>query len=151
MTEDEKAAVKEKDRLTKALKKSCHINGRTLPRKRPWLEHRPLYDETAANREYKRRVKKTSTEEELKFQKIQNLLIKRNSRAKRTTEKKERDKARAKEGMKLIKEKGHVMKFKARRAKGESEKHLWWKFWNKGDMNKEILKTKLPVFSAKFE
>ena len=53
--------------------------------------------------------------------------------------------------MKLIKEKGHVMKFKARREKGESEEHLWWKFWNKGDMNKEILKTKLPVFSTKFE
>ena len=60
MTEEEKAAVKEKDRLRKALKKSCHIDGRTLQRKRPWLEHRPLCDEKAAKREYKRRNKETS-------------------------------------------------------------------------------------------
>ena len=109
MTEEEKNAVKEKDRLRKAKKKNSEVDGRTLPRERPWLENRPVYDEAAANREYKRRVKESMTEDELEFQKIQNLIIKRNSRAKRTTERMEQDKAKAKEGMKLIKEKGHII------------------------------------------
>ena len=79
------------------------------------------------------------------------MLIQRTSRAKRTTERKEEDKAKANEGMKKIKEKGHIMKFKVRRTKGEGEEYLWWKFWNKGDKNKEILRTKLPEFSSKFQ
>ena len=101
MTEEEKKAVKEKDRLRKALKNS-QVDGRSLPRERPWLDDRPVYDEAAANREYKRRVKKSMTEEEHEFQRIQNLLIKRNSRAKRTSERKEEDKAKAVEGMRII-------------------------------------------------
>ena len=103
-----------------------------MPRDRSWLDNRPVYDEAATDREYKRRVKESMTEEEQEFMKIQNLLIKRNSRAK-TTERKEQDKARAKEGMPLIKEKGHIMKFKVRRTKGDGEEDLWWKFWKKGE------------------
>lgn len=151
MTEEEKNAVKEKDRLRKAMKKTSQVDGRTLPRERPWLDNRPVYDEAAANREYKRRVKESMTEEEQEFQKIQNLLIKRKSRAKRTSERKEEDKARAKEGMKIIKEKGNIMKFKARRTKGDGEEDLWWKFWKKGNENREILLNKLPEIAAKFQ
>ena len=151
MTEEERNALKEKDRLRKSLKKTSQVDGRTLPRERPWLKNRPVYDETVANREYKRRIKETSTDEELEFQKIQNLLIKRNSRAKRTTERKEEDKAKANEGMKKIKNLGHLMKFKVRRAKGEGEEYLWWKYWNKGSSNKEIFTKKLPMLSAKFQ
>ena len=51
MTEEEKKAVKEKDRLRKALKKNSQVDGRTLPRERPWLDNRPVYDEAATNRE----------------------------------------------------------------------------------------------------
>ena len=79
------------------------------------------------------------------------MLIKRNSRAKRSTEKKEEDKTKANKGMRMIKDQGHVMKFKVRRSKGEGEEYLWWKFWNKGDSNKEILTKKLPEFAAKFQ
>ena len=86
------------------MKKTSQVDVRTLPRDRPWLDSRPVYDEAAANREYKRRVKESRTEEEHEFQRIQNLIIKRNSRAKRTTERKEEDKAKANEGMKKIKE-----------------------------------------------
>ena len=150
MTEEEKKAVREKDRLRKAMKRSSdHVDGRTLPRPRP--SNRPVYDEAEANREYKRRVKDSRSEEEHEFQRIENLLIKRNSRAKRTKERKEEDKSKANEGMKKIKNMGHLMKFKVRRAKGEGEEYLWWKYWNKGDSNKEILTMKLPQFSAKFQ
>ena len=63
MTEEERNALKEKDRLRKAMKKTSQVDGRTLPRERPWLENRPVYDEAVANREYKRIVKETSTAE----------------------------------------------------------------------------------------
>ena len=53
--------------------------------------------------------------------------------------------------MKLIKEKGHIMKFKARRTKEDGEEDLWWKFWKKGNRNKEILLNKLPEMAAKFQ
>ena len=151
MTEEEKNALKERDRLRKAMKKTSQVDGRTLPRDRPWLDSRPAYDEAAANREYKRRVKESKTEEEHEFQRIQNIIIKRNSRAKRTTERKEEDKAKANEGMKKIKDMGHLMKFKVRRAKGEGEEYMWWKYWNKGGSNKDILTKKLPKLSAKFQ
>ena len=151
MTDEEKNAVKMKDRLRKAKKKTSEVDGRTLQRERPWLDNRPVYDEAEANREYKRRVKDSRSEEEHEFQRIENLLIKRNSRAKRTKERKEEDKSKANEGMKKIKNMGHLMKFKVRRAKGEGEEYLWWKYWNKGDSNKEILSMKLPQFSAKFQ
>ena len=93
MTDEEKNAVKMKDRLRKAKKKTSEVDGRTLQRERPWLDNRPVYDEAEANREYKRRVKDSRSEEEHEFQRIENLLIKRNSRAKRTKERKEEEKA----------------------------------------------------------
>ena len=66
---------------------------------KPRLDNRAVYDEAMANKKYKRRVKELRSDEENDFQRIQNLLIKRNSRAKRTTERKEEDNAKAKEGM----------------------------------------------------
>ena len=95
MTEEEKSAMKERDRLRKAMKKTIQVDGRTLPRERTCIDNRPVYDKAAANREYKRKVKESMTDVEHEFMKIQNLLIKRKSRAKRTMEKKEEDKARA--------------------------------------------------------
>ena len=53
--------------------------------------------------------------------------------------------------MKLIIEKGNIMKFKVRRTKGDGEEDLWWKFWQKGNGNKEILLNKLPEMAAKFQ
>ena len=46
MTEEEKNALKEKDRLRKAMKKTSQVDGRTLPRDRPWLDSRPAYDDS---------------------------------------------------------------------------------------------------------
>ena len=49
MTKEEKSAVKEEDRLRKAMKKTSQVDGRTLPRllaqKKGGLT-RPVYDET---------------------------------------------------------------------------------------------------------
>ena len=53
--------------------------------------------------------------------------------------------------MKLTKDKGNIMKFKVRRTKGDGEEDLWWKFWKKGNGNKEILLNKLPEIAANFQ
>ena len=54
--------MREKDRLRKAMKKTSEVVGRTLPK--PRQTNRPIYDEQEANRQYKRRVKESQTEEE---------------------------------------------------------------------------------------
>ena len=157
MTEEEKVAAREKDRARKAAKKNesaknSDVDWRTLPRPRPAdYQYKAVYNEREANRQYKRRVRETRSLEEEEFEKIQNLLIKRTSRAKRTTERKEKDNDKARKGMKLLADEGSIMKFKVRRTKGEKEEYLWWKFWNKGDSNKEILSKKLPQVAAKFQ
>ena len=55
MTKEEKSAVKEEDRLRKAMKKTSQVDGRTLPRllaqKKGGLT-RPVYDETIVQEKY---------------------------------------------------------------------------------------------------
>ena len=157
MTAEEKDAAKEKDRVRKAAKKSesaknSDVDWRTLPRPRPAdYKYKAVYNERESNRQYKRRVRQSRSVEEEEFEKIQNLLIKRNSRAKRTAKRKDEDNDKARKGMKLLEDEGAVRKFKVRRTKGESEEYLWWKYWNKGDSNKEIVSKKLPQVAAKFQ
>ena len=116
MTKEEKSAVKEEDRLRKAMKKTSQVDGRTLPRLLAQEKGR-LSGQFMMRQQYKRRVKASSSEEEI--QKIQNLLIQRNSRAKTNTKRNEVQKAKANEGMKLIREEGIVMKVKVRWTKGD--------------------------------
>ena len=157
MTEEEKEAAREKDRARKAAKRSesaknSDVDWRTLPRPKPAdYQYKAVYNERESNKQYKRRVRQSRSAEEGEFEKIQNLLIKRTSRAKRTAERKDEENDKARKGMKLLGDEGALRKFKVRRAKGESEEYLWWKYWNKGESNKEILFKKLPLVAAKFQ
>ena len=44
-----------------------------------------------------------------------------------------------------------ILPFKQRRPKGQREEYMWWKFWQKGIENKELLRKKLPQYAEKFE
>ena len=58
--------MREKEGLRKAMKKkTSQVVGGTLPR--PRQINRPIYDEQEANRQYKRIVKESQTEEEKEF------------------------------------------------------------------------------------
>ena len=83
LTEKEKSRQREKDRLRKAAKKTpAPANWRTLPRK--GKKHPVPYTEPERNRMYQEKRRLGRTE----FERIENLLIKRNTRANRSEEEK---------------------------------------------------------------
>ena len=150
MTEDEKSKQREKDRLRKASKKDpAPDNWRTLPRE--WTKpSTAIYkaNEHEMNRLYKETRRKENSEAEAEFERIQNLLIKRKTRAKRSDEERKEQNAKAKNGMQFL----PMIPFKSRRkSKGQRKEYMWWQFWKKGDENKELLRTKLPKFGTKFD
>ena len=122
---------------------------RTLPRK--WTKPDKPYtfpDEEEKNRLYQERRRQGRTEAEVEFEQIQNLLIKRCTRAERSEEEKKEEDAKAKRGMQLL----PFQPLKSRRkSKGQREEYIWWKYWKKGDEQKELLRTKLPEFGEKFD
>ena len=148
LTEEEKSERRKKDRLRKATKKEpAPKNWRELPRK--WTKpSKPYYpDEQERNRLYQERRRQGRTEAEVEFEQIQNLLIKRNTRADRPNEKKEEENAKAKEGMQFL----PFQPLKSRRkSKGHREEYMWWKYWKKGDEEKELIRIKLPEFGELF-
>ena len=140
MTEEEKERVREKDRIRKASKYVSLKKG-----KNPSIPY--VKNEREHNRKYKEMKRQRQTEGEAEFERIDNLLIKRRTRAARSEEEKEADKKRAQEDMQLQK----ILPFKKRRPYGQREEYMWWQFWKKSFDNKELLRKKLPDFAKKFE
>ena len=96
------------------------------------------------NYQIRRRSKQTEAERE--FERIQNLLIKRASRASRTVEQIKDDNTKAREGMEFEK----ILPFKTRRRYKCRDEYLWWRYWNNGDEFKALLREKLPNYASKF-
>ena len=139
MTEEEKERVREKDRLRKAAK--------TVAVKEKKPSKYCCERERENNRKYKEKKRQGQSEGEAELERIENLLIKRKTRAGRSKEQIERDKVEAREGMKFEK----ILPFKKRRPFGRQEEYLWWKFWQKSFENKELLRKKHPEFAERFE
>ena len=140
MTEEEKQKMREKDRIRKASKYVSLKKGKT-----PSVPY--IKNEKEHNRKYKELKRQRQTEGEAEFERIDNLLIKRRSRAARSEEVKKADKRRAQEDMQLQK----IVPFKKRRPYGQREEYMWWQFWKKSFDNKELLRKKLPDYAKKFE
>ena len=69
MAEEEKVAAREKDRSRKAAKnresaKNSGVDWRTLPRPADYT-YKAVYNEREANKQYKRRVRQSRSEEEV--------------------------------------------------------------------------------------
>ena len=96
------------------------------------------------NYQINRRFEQTEAEKE--FERVENLLIKRTSRANRTKEQIRDDNNKAREGMEFEK----IVPFKTRRRYKCREEYLWWRYWNNGDEFKALLKEKLPDYASKF-
>ena len=110
MTEDEKQQMREKDKLRKAAK-------RVLTKKEKISNAEFCKRERENNRVYQEKRRKGQSEGEAEYERISNILIKRQSRAKRSAEEKERDKKEAREGMKYVK----ILPFKKRQPKGQRD------------------------------
>ena len=153
MTVEEKERIKEKDRLRKAAKRAeakkieetsgiIKVDRRTIIGEQNYLKN-----ERENNRKYKEKMRKGQTEGEAEFERIENLLYKRNSRVDRSEAQKEADKKRACEDMKLER----ILPFKKRNPYGQSEEFMWWKFWKKNTENRKLLKKLLPDYHKKFK
>ena len=105
-----------------------------------------IHNEREYNRLYKVNLRSNQTSAEREFERIHNLLTKRQSRALRSDEKVQEDNAKAKEGMEYEK----ILPFETRRRYKCRDEYLWWRFWNLGDEFKSLLKEKLPEFATKF-
>ena len=108
MTEEEKQRVREKDRIRKALKRGVP----SVKEKVSNAVYGP--NEREHNRMYKVKRRQGQSEAETEFERIDNLLIKRKSRERRSIEERERDKKEAREGMQYER----ILPFKKRRPKG---------------------------------
>ena len=158
MTDEEKEKMREKDRLRKAAKRAAlkqskdmsqeSVPVRPLPRETSRIPN-PVYikNEREHNRVYKERKREGQTKGEAEFERIENLLIKRKSRAARSKTQIDVDKQKAREGMQFVR----ILPFKKRRPKGQREEYMWWQFWKKSFENKELVRRKLPIYAGKFE
>ena len=164
MTEEEKLEIREKDRLRKAKKYGSLTEEEKLKQteanKRKWADKKAAMPckkkpkkpysygkELDKNLLYQKNRRQEMSEAEAEFERIQNLLIKRNTRAKRTIEEKKEQDSKAKSGMQLM----PFMPLKSRRqSKGQREEYLWWKFWKMGKEYEELIRTKLPEYGEKF-
>ena len=149
MSDEEREKVREKDRLQKAAKRAAMKKSEEKVPRQTYRTPNPIYikNEREHNRMYKEKKRKGQSEGEAEFERIDNLLIKRKSRAKRSAEEKEKDKKEAREGMKYVK----IIPFKKRHPKGQREEYMWWQFWKKSFENKEIMRKRLPIYAEKFE
>ena len=149
LSEKEKSNLRVKDRMRKsAAREPPPENWRSLPREYKGLYTYKYHVEQERNRLYKENRRKENTEAEAEFERIQNLLIKRKTRAKRSDEERKEQNAKAKNGMQFL----PMIPFKSRRkSKGQRKEYMWWQFWKKGDENKELLRTKLPKYGTRFD
>ena len=160
MTKEMKEAIRKKDRLQKQKKAQEKWNlylsqeGRTkddddkraIPPKTPFSRSA----ERESDRLSRRKVRKGMSEAEKEYESVYNLLKMRNARKNRDGKEHLLDNLRAKQGMRDLKEKGRVVRiaFMRRCMREKDEEVLWWSYWKKGKMYKNILKDKRPETAA---
>ena len=159
LTQEKKEAIKEKDRLRKQ-KKAQEKRNNYLCQEQAQKnnEDENVEEETVSktpfsrsaervrDKEYRRKVRKEMSEAEKEFERVYNLLQMRDSREKRNGKEHLQDNLKAKRGMRDLREKGRVIgkDFMMRGKREKDEEILWWSFWNKGKIFKDVLKDKKP-------
>ena len=115
---------------------------------KPYISNPNSYirNEREHNRKYKVNMRSNQTMAEKEFERIENLLIKRRSRAARSKDQVKIDNMKAKEGMEYEK----IVPFKTRRRYKCRDEYLWWRFWNNGEEFRALLRRKLPDYASKF-
>ena len=151
MTKEEIEILKEKDRLRKQKKKpqKKKLDSHSQPSvpyvraKRPRIY---IKNEKEHNKQYKRRMRKGRTEAEIEYENVDILLKNRQTRKARDGNQHLLDNLKAKQGMRNLKEHGRVVgrMFMRRAKRAKDEEVLWWSFWKKGKVYRDLLKEKRP-------
>ena len=150
MSEDEKAARREKDKQRKA-KERAQMRERQGKEKNSHLTGYGL-EEQEHNRQYKIRIRKDRTHEEVEYDNIKALIREKKFRKNRTKEQHNRDKEKAQEGMRQGRYYGYLRdEIKRSKTKFKSVDRLWRDFWDSSDAAKELLKKMEPEIAEKME
>ena len=176
MTEEEKAERREKDRERKAIKRA-EKNGmseefeameRELDRRRKAKEREQERERTGIvknahltgysknererNCQYKIKMRKGRSQEQVEYDKLKDLIRKREVRKNRTKEDQIKDKENAKDGMRQARYQGYVMdESKRSKTKFKDVDRLWRNFWDLSDAAKLILKAREPEIAERLE
>ena len=158
LTTEEREALQEKDRLRKKKKnlekKKCtqtyddevasQPSKPSIPYVRAARPRIYIKNEKEHNKQYKRRMRKGRSEAEIEYEKVDILLQKRKARKARDGKQHLLDNLRAKQGMRDLKEHGRVIgsEFMRRAKRAKDEEVLWWSFWKKGKVYRDLLKEK---------
>ena len=164
LTNEERDAIREKDRLRKKKKNLEKKNGSpkydvevasqpSVPYVRAKRPRIYIKNEKEHNKQYKRKMRKGRTEAENEYENVDNLLKMRQARKARDGKQHLLDNLRAKQGMRTLKDygpiKGRAFMRRAKRAKDEEV--LWWSFWKKGKVYRDLLTEKRPETAAVME
>ena len=159
LTQEKKDAIKKKDRLRKQKKaqekwsnylyqEEAQKNAADEDVEKEIAPKTPFSRsaERARDKVYRRKVRKGMSEAEKEFERVYNLLQMRDSREKRNGKEHLLDNLKAKQGMRDLREKGRVIgkDFMMRGKREKDEEILWWSFWNKGKIFKDVLRDKKP-------
>ena len=173
MTEKEKDAVKEKDRLRKKKMREKKKEEKMLDIKRRKKEgefaHKGEYRKAKDRRlsqlglfkeqkkqldkYYKQKMRKKRSQELHEFDRIENLLTHRMMREARDGKGHLLDNLNAKQGMRALRDYGPMKNkpFMKRTSRDKDEEVIWRGFWDRGQDYQEVLDTWYPTLSAKFK
>ena len=111
-----------------------------------------LKNERERNCQYKIKMRKGRSQEQVEYDKIKDLIRKREVRKSRTKEEQNKDKEKAKEGMRQGRYYGYLGdEMKRSKSKFKSIDRLWRCFWDSSDAAKELLKKKEIEIAEKLE
>ena len=151
MTEDQKEKQRKGDRESKARRRSAKKKPSRFVNIKSEVKKKYIQHEREFNRLYKVRMRSERTDAEHEYELISNLLCMRRLRRSLTDEEYESDKVRAKEGMRLAREKGFKMAHIRRVGRDIEEFDLWYWFARSGRPYMDILQAKKPEFAKEIE
>lgn len=166
MSDQERAEQRQKDRERKAKKRqelSEHekeeqrkADCKRMADKRAKDKAAKAHDEIIrremeGDRKSRAKIRAKQSQAEHEYEKIYNLLCMRKIRSERTEEQHQHDKLVAKNGMKLLTERGFVKEFQNRPFREINEIDIWFKFAKRGSDFMDILIKKRPEIAAQVE
>ena len=165
MTEEKRKVAKEKQRLRMQKKRieikkkhSDEAIRKNEEASRPQFEWRDgrkdreriyIKNEKEFNILYKRKVRENRTEAEVEYDRIEGLM--RKKRQNHDGKQHLLENLAAKQGMRTLRKYGRIKgrEFMRRAARDKDEENLWWSFWKKGAMYKDLLSEKRPDLVTK--
>ena len=137
MDDDEREEAREKDRLRKK-KESEKVNEQIL-----------LENERELLKDYKMRMRKARSEEQIEFDKLEYVIRKREIRKRLAESQLVEEREKSKFGMADFRSHGRILEYNPRQVRDMDEMVLWTMFYQKGSKYKALLHKLKPDLASK--